>query len=166
MGLDIYFTKRKKSADLDSFNKLCEEIDKFYSLPEDEFMQEGVQHELDELEKKHAELNPRLDVANFHNVYFLDELFNYGDESKYKEITKNDVEELITRCERILDTKKEEKGKVIIDRNLAEELLPNCSRFGYNEEYIFNVGDVLEYFTYILNETDWDKEIIEMYCSW
>ena len=124
MGLDIYFTKRKKSADLDSFNKLCEEIDELYSLPEDEFAKEEIQHKLDDLEKKHNELNPRLDVANFHNVYFLDELFNYGEESKYKEITKNDVEELITRCERILETKKEKDGKVIIDRNLAEELLP------------------------------------------
>ena len=166
MGLDIYFTKRKKSADLDSFNKLCEEIDELYSLPEDEFAKEEIQHKLDDLEKKHNELNPRLDVANFHNVYFLDELFNYGEESKYKEITKNDVEELITRCERILETKKEKDGKVIIDRNLAEELLPIDPRFDYDEEYVFNVGDVLEYFTYILNETNWDEDIIEMYCSW
>lgn len=195
MGLDIYFEKHSRTADNSAYEKaeqnldavdkqidelleahpdLSDDVYKVVRLLMEDKDTEGyskelvnlakdivpLQKEYNEYSKQVEELNPRKEVAYFRKVNFLIEYFEYGENCSYKEITKEQVIELLERCNQVLD-----------DNSLASELLPTTSGFffgntNYDEYYIDKVQNVKETFERLLEETNWDDEIIEMYCWW
>lgn len=164
MGLDIYFEKRRKDADCDAFKAVAEKRGAIYSLPEEEFKKPENQEELQILDKQFEELDPRKQIAYFRKVNFLVAFFNYEEDCSYLEISKEQVEDLIERCKTILRARKNKEER-------AKELLPTESGFffgstEYDDWYYEDVKDVRKKFTEILETTDWDEEIVEMYCWW
>lgn len=192
MGLDIYFEKRSRNANYNEYRETCtkiqdvsNEIDKIFNgfdqttirsvynllngLNQTELTQEIVeladkvrphQERLDELEKKKEEQNPRKEIAYFRKVNLLMTFFEYEGNCEFKEIYHDEVELLIDHCERVL-----------ADHSLAQELLPTTGGFffgstEYSEWYFSDVENVLDTFKKILEETDWENEIVEMYCWW
>ena len=119
-----------------------------------------LQKEYNEFSKQVEELNPRKEVAYFRKVNFLVEYFEYGEDCSYQEITKEQVIELLERCNQVLE-----------DNSLCGELLPTRPGFffgstDYDEWYFDKVQNVKETFERLLEETNWDDEIVEMYCWW
>lgn len=102
----------------------------------------------------------RKEIAYFRKVNFLMAFFQYEDNCEFVEITKEQVSDLVERA-----------TKVWNDHSLAEELLPTQSGFfygstEYSDYYFEDVKDVRDTFQEILDNTDWEKEIVEMYCWW
>jgi hypothetical protein len=192
MGLDIYFEKRRRNCDLTKRSKLEAKLEKLDAEINDFIKGKGldvnsvyaeynrrldgkelegycsqdVLDEVDRLQKEYSETmsrlersNPRKEIAYFRKVNFLMEFFNYDGNCEYKEIDREQVEELIRRC------------KVVFLENkvsTAQELLPTTSGFffgstDYDEYYFSDVEEVLKKFTEILEDTDWEKEVVEMY---
>lgn len=161
MGLDIYFEKRKRNANEEEqakFEAACKRMDEIYSMPHEEF--DKHRDELNEVREIRDSYNPRKEVAYFRKVNFLMEYFEYEGNNEYKEITEGEVDELVYRCECVLE-----------NHEKAEELLPTTCGFffgstDYDEYYFTDVEDVRDKFAQILHDTDWENEVVEMYCWW
>ena len=75
------------------------------------------------------------------------------------EVTKENLEKLMDTCREVLD-----------NHDLAEELLPCSSSFffgsqEYDEWYFVDLIDTYESCQYILESTDWEKEVV-VYSDW
>lgn len=190
MGLDIYFEKRSRNVDFSKINKAEADLDELdkqikqliadnlldFDKTYDEYWRydnqepltgycsEEVLRQFEEYERKRKKLedllenlDPREEIAYFRKVNFLMAFFNYEGNCEYVEIDREQVEELIDRC-----------NQVLLHKSLAKELLPTTSGFffgstDYDEYYFDSVRDVLNTFNLILDDTDWDNEIVEMY---
>ena len=113
-----------------------------------------------ELQAEITASDPRKEVAYFRKVNFLMAYFNYEGNCEYKPIGKEEIEELIDRCKKVLD-----------NHELADELLPTTSGFffgstDYNEWYFNDVESVRTTFEDMLENVDWETEVVEMYCWW
>lgn len=94
-------------------------------------------------------------IAYFRKVNFLYKFFEHkiDDESQSAMVTREDLETLISYCERILNAKDEDKV------DIAKELLPTRSGFffgsiDYNEWYFYDVKDVMSKMKNLLNYID------------
>ena len=190
MGLDIYFEKRSRNVDFSKINKTkadLEELQKqvkqliadnsldfnktyneYWHYDNQEpltgYCSEDVLRQIEKYENKREKLEdllrslePREQMAYFRKVNFLMAFFDYSGNCEYVEIDREQVEELIDRCDQVL-----------ANNSLAEELLPTTSGFffgstDYDEYYFEDVREVKDTFDGILNDTDWDNEIVEMY---
>jgi hypothetical protein len=98
--------------------------------------------------------------ANAIHKYFVDNVQDGIDDCRYhNEVTKEILEDLLERCEAILD-----------NHNLAPKLLPRCSGFffggtDYDEWYYKKVRDCYEQMKIILDEWD-NKDAIVIWFSW
>ena len=125
MGLDIFFYRTSKSANLEEYNKKNEQLNKLYSLPQEEFKKPKNTKKADELHDWLNVNNPRVEIAYFCKVNFLIPFFDYGDNCSSIEIRKCQVEELVDNCNKVLD-----------NHDLAEELLPTvCGFFFGSTDY-------------------------------
>lgn len=98
--------------------------------------------------------------AYFRKVNFLYRFFEDKLEDERCFVTKSDIEELISRCD-----------KVMADNSLAVELLPTRSGlfFGstdYDEWYFKDVKDVKYQMSKLLEDFDEDTDIIFVVMSW
>lgn len=97
----------------------------------------------------------------FRKTNILMRYFNYDGNCEYKEITENDVNDLLEFCNIILDIEDEEE-KI----RTAKELLPTSSGFfwgsnDYDEYYFLKLKEVAEQFTRL--KVDWENETVYMY---
>ena len=144
-------------------NKLNEEEKYFEEHKDIAELLDKMQVNVDESEKLAKEIYAifnRKEIAYFRKVNFLMSFFQYEDNCEYVEITKEQVSDLVERT-----------TKVWNDHSLAEELLPTQSGFfygstEYSDYYFEDVKDVRDTFQEILDNTDWENEIVEIYCWW
>ena len=116
--------------------------------------------EYNKLQDEIIESDPRTEIAYFRKVNFLMTYFNYEGNCEYKLIGKEEVKELIDRCKKVLD-----------NHELADEMLPTTGGFffgstDYNEWYFNDVECVRTTFEDMLENVDWETEVVEMYCWW
>ena len=111
----------------------------------------------------------KTEAAYFRKVNFLLPFFGYEENCSDIEIDKYQVEDLVNACQTILDTLKTSGTQAATE--VANEMLPTEGGFffgstEYDEWYFKDVEYVLNKFTTILDDTDWDNETIYMHCWW
>ncbi len=129
--------------------------------------------------------------ANQIHKWFVDNVQGGEDDCGDYLLTKEDIEELLHTTKLVLDSCKLidgkvvngyrfengkevpmlEDGKVIVDTNVAEELLPSTGGFffggtDYDQWYYEDLVSTVEQLEKILEETDFDKEFLFYHSSW
>lgn len=104
----------------------------------------------------------KTEVAYFRKVNFLMSFFNYTGNCEYMEITESDIKRLIDSCETVLNARNEETSGEILPSQVGFFF----GNYDYNDWYYQDVEQVLDDFTKILNETDFNEETILMFCWW
>lgn len=129
--------------------------------------------------------------ANHIHKWFVDNVQNGVDECDTYEVTKEQLEDLLNVCRKVLDGSKLVKGKVvngqkyengkmvniyqdgeyIEDSSVAEELLPTTSGFffggtEYDEWYYKDVENTINIIEDVLRTTDFKHEIVMYHSSW
>ena len=129
--------------------------------------------------------------ANHIHKWFVDNVQNGEDDCGTYEVTKEQLEELLDVCNKVLNGSKIVKGKVINgqtyengkwvdnyedgeyieDSSLAEELLPTTSGFffggtQYDQWYIEDIKYTVKILKDVLNTTDFEHEIVMYSSSW
>ena len=136
---------------------------------------EEIPEEIREMRSELAKADKRYDdaykslyseVAYFRKVNFLLPYFGYEENCSEITIDKCEVEELVNDCKRVLAAKDTDEAE-----NVADELLPTEEGYffgstDYDEWYFKDVQEVMDKFTEILNEFDFDKNELIMDCWW
>lgn len=129
--------------------------------------------------------------ANHIHKWFVDNVQNGVDECDTYEVTKEQLEDLLNVCRKVLDNSKLVKGKIvngqkyengkmvniyqdgeyIEDSSVAEELLPTTSGFffggtEYDEWYYKDVENTINIIEDVLRTTDFEHEIVMYHASW
>lgn len=131
--------------------------------------------------------------ANHIHNWFVEHIQDGVDDCDYhREVRKEDLEELLDICQKVLDSCNlvpakvengytfDDKGNRIYqyvdglaveDSSVAEELLPTQSGFffggtGYDEYYVDDIKATIDIITEVLETTDFDKEMIYYVSSW
>ena len=129
--------------------------------------------------------------ANHIHKWFVDNIQNGVDDCGNYEVTKEQLEELLGICKKVIDRSNLVRGKVINgytfengewknnyedgeyveNTSVAEELLPTTTGFffggtGYDQWYIANVKYTIELIEDVLNTTDFEHEIVMYHSSW
>ena len=108
--------------------------------------------------------------ANAVHKWFVDNVQNGIDDCCYhREVTKNDLRELLDVCHTILASCDDDGN--LTDTSVAEELLPSQSGFffggtDYDEWYVDDLKNTVEMVEKILKETDFDIYAIYYESSW
>lgn len=99
--------------------------------------------------------------ANHIHNWFVENIQDGEDECRYyREVTKEDLEELLDACEQVLS-----------NPNLAPEMLPTQGGFffgstEYDEWYMNNICNTIDIITRVLETTDFDSEMLYYRSSW
>lgn len=129
--------------------------------------------------------------ANHIHNWFVENVQDGIDECDTYEVTKEQLEDLLNVCRKVLDGSKLVKGKVvngqkyengkmvniyqdgeyIEDSSVAEELLPTTSGFffggtEYDEWYYKDVENTINIIEDVLRTTDFKHEIVMYHSSW
>lgn len=130
--------------------------------------------------------------ANQIHNWFVENIQDGIDDCQYhRKITKEDLEELLDTCKKVLEHCKIVEGKVctgwdeedgkrvynmedgiyIQDTSVAEELLPTTNGFffggtDYDEWYIKDIKDTIKIITEVLKTTDFETQMIYYLASW
>ena len=129
--------------------------------------------------------------ANAIHKFFVDELAGGVDECQRIDVSKSQLEELLDRAKKVKAASKlidgevnngyhfvdgkevpiVEKGKIIEDASVADELLPTTSGFffgstDYDQWYLENIEDTIEQIAKILETTDFNNEYVFYQASW
>jgi hypothetical protein len=162
MGLDIYYSKCKRAE----WKKHEEQLKEYESLPSDE--REDVALHPD------RNFDPE-EIGYFRKVNFLIPFFDYSENCEYKEITRDELEELERKCAIVsaaIPKVNEDGEKIYWDEDIAraKKLLPTTSGFffgstDYDEWYFEDVKQVLDWVIGVLAELQ-DNEVVLMYCWW
>lgn len=129
--------------------------------------------------------------ANHIHNWFVDNVQNGEDDCGIYVVEKDKLHELLTICQKVIDSSELidglikngqiikngkwednwEKGKTIKDTTVASELLPTVEGFffgstGYDEWYIDDIKDTIEYINLALNSTDFENEEVVYSSSW
>ena len=154
MGLDIYFHKSTRR----NWETYKRNQKKFNELPleERDKARDNGKSPTDIFYKKAPE------IGYFRKVNFLMEFFNYEGNCEYKEIDRSELEELQSRCNRVLNHKD--------DKELAASLLPPQAGFFFgntdiNDFYYGDVEEVKNWVDKVLGELA-DNEVVLMYAWW
>jgi hypothetical protein len=128
---------------------------------------------------------------HIHN-WFVENIQNGEDDCKYhREVTEEDLLELLDICKRVLDSCEMadaklhvgtqysngedipifEDGQVIKDTTIAEELLPTCSGFffggtEYDSYYVNGIQNTMDIINTVLETTDFDTQMLYYVSSW
>jgi hypothetical protein len=192
MGLDMYLEKcnRKmwgyKDVDISEIKEtkpqLYAEIKPFIILKgsSDIFQWESLFEEVGYWRK-----------ANAIHKWFVDNVQNGIDDCCYYEVTKENIQELLRRCKIIKRTSTMEKayiengktfandrwcpiyieGETITNPNIAKNLLPTQEGFffggtNYDQWYMDDITKTIDILQKVLDETDFDREMIVYRSSW
>ena len=129
--------------------------------------------------------------ANAIHKFFVDELAGGVDECQRIDVSKSQLEELLDRAKKVKAASKlidgevnngyhyvdgkevpiVEKGKIIEDASVADELLPTERGFffgstDYDQWYLENIEDTIEQIAKILETTDFNNEYVFYQASW
>ena len=140
MGLDMYL-RRGNSKMIEAYRSLTEE------------------------QKDRCEFSPYEEVgywrkANHIRQWFVDKCgYPQDGNCEEVEVTKEELEELAETCKYVLEHKEE-----------APALMPTCPGFffgstDYDDWYFGNLEDTLAICLKVIEETDWDNEIV-LYSDW
>ena len=193
MGLDIYFYKQNKMTPereeaLKKFNEADEALNDFWMKnPDFDRAAHGgsIREEHDKLETAYKickstynELMEREEVAYFRKVNLLIPFFKYGENCSDLIITKDQVEDLIGTCSNVLDHFSNLKQLYKEDAYTKEEWIDYCQEtlpnqdgffFGsyeYDEWYLNKVEHVKKQFEEVIENVDWERQDLTMYCWW
>jgi hypothetical protein len=194
MGLDIYFYKQnkmnpKREEALKNFNEADKALNDFWMKnPDFDPAAHGgtIGKEHDELEETYKvcksvynSLMEREEVAYFRKVNLLIPFFGYNENCTYLAIAKDQVEDLIGTCSNVLDhfSKLHQyfHKEDIYNReewvDYCQETLPNQEGFffgccEYDEWYIDKVQSVKKTFEEVIENVDWERQDLMMYCWW
>ena len=178
MGLDIYFHKTTRKE----WHEYQDECDKLANLSDEE-KEKGFHG----TEAPDNHFSPE-EIGYFRKVNLLMEFFNYTGNCEYKEITREQLEDLKNRCmvvslmrpSRVEYYKPDkenpwDKARVVKvysdeDKKKCAEILPTCAGFffgstDYDEWYFADVKEVLVWVTGVLDNLKKD-EVVLMYCWW
>lgn len=159
MGLDIYICRAKKEGLTEMQTKRTEIFNKISDLrirkrtcKSNE--KQSIDEQISELFIDYDNCNPYSVIAEFRKANFLMNFFEYEGNCELKEISRDEVTLLLENCVKVLN-----------DHNKASELLPTQEGyfFGsteYDEAYFNKVQDVLAKMSNILNETNWDDNVL------
>jgi len=130
--------------------------------------------------------------ANQIHNWFVENIQDGIDDCDYhREVTREDLEELLDICERVYNSShmilglvkngatlingewvnNMEMGKRIIDPSVAKELLPTSSGFffggtDYDEYYVQDIEHTIDIITQVLETTDFETQMIYYCSSW
>ena len=174
MGLDMYLFKSKRVSGLKAadYEKISGAVGEFKSLESfhKEFVSlrealpdfEGIE-ELDETLDEHGQYFRWVDIktqvgywrkANQIHNWFVENCQGGIDECQLSEVPKDKIEELLVIC---LDIQK--------NKRIAKSELPTSSGFffgstDYDDYYFEDIADTINILKRVLEETDFEKEII------
>lgn len=126
------------------------------------------ENEAIELQRKIDECYDALysEVAYFRKVNFLLPYFNYEENCSEVVIDKCEVEELVNDCKRVLAAKDTDEAEKVADELLPTEEGCFFGSTDYDEWYFKDVQEVMDKFTEILNNFDFDENELIMDCWW
>lgn len=130
--------------------------------------------------------------ANQIHNWFVENVQDGVDDCDYhNEVTKEDLEELLYICQRVIDSCELVKGKIengkilkngkwvpimedgfyVKDSSVAEELLPCCGGFffgsyNYDQYYVDDIKKTIDIITTALKTTDFETQMIYYVSSW
>lgn len=130
--------------------------------------------------------------ANQIHRWFVNNIQDGIDDCEYhREITRDDLENLLSICNKVLSNCKMvygqvvngyefkdngmqpilEAGKIVLDSSVAEELLPRERGFffggyDYDEYYVGQIQETIEIINNVLNTTDFETQMIAYVSSW
>lgn len=129
--------------------------------------------------------------ANAIHKWFVDNVQDGYDDCGYYEVTKEQLEDLLSTCLTVIDglqledgyVKSGEKlnngifcpiyeeGEIVIDSTIAEALLPTQDGFffggtDYDQWYVADINSTIEILTKALETTNFDTEMIVYTSSW
>lgn len=180
MGLDIYFKRvnkidfqfAKKKDTQEAYDELeIEDIGyfrkvncllPFFGYEDDCSIHPIEKYQIEQLVSIAKELLALYDTTSY-QLHLQQIDVNY-----YKEIYKDNQKMRNERCKPVLE-KMEEIWKQF--ESVAQEKLPTTTGFffgsqAYREYYVADLKDIVEIFTKVLDETDFDIDQIFMYCWW
>ena len=112
--------------------------------------------------------------ANQIHAFFVENVQDGEDDCSYhNECTKEILEDLLDRCYNVhgkwVDCM--EPGKVIINPEVAEELLPSCGGFffgstSYDEWYMQDIENTIKIIKNVLATTDFETQMLAYCSSW
>lgn len=115
----------------------------------------------------------RKSIACFRKVNFLLPFFDYEDNCSYKEVTKEQVEDLVNACEIALKYKPKEKDGILTAKEEDElgKILPTQDGFffgnvHYDQWYFSDVKAVMKKFKPMLERKWWNDSALFMWCWW
>lgn len=176
MGLDINFFKTNKS----NWKRYQEECHKFANLSDEE--KEKGYHGT---EAPNYQFDPE-EIGYFRKVNFLMRFFNYTGNCEYKEIKRDELEDLKNKCLALATIKPkrvEISGNTLTgltgpvtrtlsqkDQELCAKLLPTTSGFffgstDYDGYYLDDVKEVFVWVCRVLENLK-DNEVVLMFCWW
>lgn len=180
MGLDIYFKRvnkidfqfAKKKDTQDAYDELnIEDIGyfrkvncllPFFGYEDDCSIHPIEKYQIQDLVNTAKELLAVYDTISY-QLHLQQIDVNY-----YKEIYKDNRKMCNEKCKPILE-KMEGIWKQF--ESVAQKMLPTTTGFffgsqAYREYYVADLKDIVEIFTKVLDETDFDIDQIFMYCWW
>jgi hypothetical protein len=190
MGLDMYLEKCKRKAwgykdiEIDDVKEnnptLYEEIKPFLVMRGKYIKWESIFEEVGYWRK-----------ANAIHKWFVDNVQDGYDDCEYYEVTKEQAEELLDICKKVkAETQMErnyvqngsrlengkwcpifEEGDIVVNPEIAEELLPTQDGFffgstHYDQWYMEDITSTIDILTKALEEMDFDKEMLVYTSSW
>ncbi len=190
MGLDMYLERCNRKAwdykDLDIENvkatnpKLYEEIKQFVTVRGKYYPWESLFEEVGYWRK-----------ANAIHHWFVENVQNGVDDCGRYEVSKEQIQELLDICKRVVaETQLEngwvqngsrfengmmcpifEEGETVVNPDVAEALLPTQDGFffgstDYDQWYIEDIKSTIDILTQALEETDFEKQTITYSSSW
>lgn len=198
MGLDMYLFKAKKQKEI-SFEKLLEINSKLDEIQENdsEYFQQLIDENIiSEKGDYYKFYSPFEEIgywrkANHIHNWFVENVQGGEDYCNPYEVSKDQIEELLNICKKVLDgsqlvdgdvvngyrmdengqTAIIEKGKIIDNAELADQLLPTVSGFffgntDYNEYYYNDIKSTIEQLTEVLEDVDFDEYHVIYQSSW
>lgn len=109
------------------------------------------------------------EVAYFRKVNFLLPYFGYEENCTHIEITKQQVEDIVGDCKKLLVIQLTETNEKFVEK--AQEIMPTERGFffgstEYDEWYVHDLKEVLEKFSKLLETFDFENDTLLMHCSW
>lgn len=115
----------------------------------------------------------RMVKANQIFNWFINNVMNNTVDHNYYEVTKENLECLLTACNTVQNCFDYNDGKYTVNENIAKECLPLMDQRGlffgtdsYNEVYADQVIETIKIVNNILETTDFEKEVVYFNAIW
>lgn len=177
MGLDMYLSYRRnldgipetiqramrKQAYIDRYPNLAEHLNK------ENLLDKAIDREIEE-GKTYEEEIMYWRKANAIHKFFVDNCANGVDDCEPVRVTIDALKDLVDRCEKVLKSGPDD-DEMIIDTDIAEELLPSQSGFffgstEYDEWYINDLKETVKALKPIIDHPEFYTDPIIYEASW